>query len=168
MMKTNESGNSLIEILVAVIVLSVAALGAAGMQITSKKATHESQQQFIATYLANDMLEKIRNNPTAQATYAGDNLTGTTIAAAPITNCSAGDYCDPNELANYDRWLWEQALVSNLISPTGCITIEDFNLIKVTVVWWGAETLKSTGAGDACGSGSEHRRSVSTLTYIDT
>lgn len=165
--KTKEIGNSLVEVLVAVIVLSVAALGAAGMQITSKKATHEAQQRFIATYLANDMMEKIRNNPSAQATYAEGDLTGATIASAPETNCSDGNTCSSEELAHYDRWLWEQALVKNLIEPTGCITIDADRLIKIVVVWWGAEALESHGAGNDCGSVGEHRRSVMNISFID-
>ena len=58
----SQRGFTLIEVLVALFVLSVAILGIAGLQVTSKQTNFESVQRTNATFLAQELLERIRAN----------------------------------------------------------------------------------------------------------
>ena len=67
--KGRQSGFSLVEVMVSVLITSVSLLGMAGMQITSKRAGQEALQRTAATAMAMDILERMRSNPQALAAY---------------------------------------------------------------------------------------------------
>lgn len=178
---SRQRGNSMMEVLVSLVVLSFGSLGVAGLQATSKRANHEAKQQLTATFLANDIIEKMRNNPGALATYAGAAVGGGTISAEPSPNCSATDPCSASQMAVHDRWLWEQAIdgiaikqgsvkAGGLVQPTGCISNTN-GQVRVVLAWYGAEALSDTGAAAdgvaTCGAAGDHRRQVVISTYIN-
>lgn len=169
-----QSGQGMIEVLVALVVTSFGALGVAGLQGTSTKTVHETQQRLIATFLANDMLERIRNNPTALTSYAGSNIGGASIANEPSPSCTASASCTPAQRAAHDRWMWERSLdganirngtvnVGGLINPSGCV-INDSGRVQVVIAWLGAERTSDGGAGANgvanCGSAADNRHQV--------
>lgn len=86
---SREKGVGLIEVLIAVLVLSVGLLGMVAMQITAKRNSFEAAQRSIATGLSRDILERIRSNPGEVATYVS-NLGGESITTAPAS-CNTGD-----------------------------------------------------------------------------
>lgn len=57
-------GFTLIEVLVAILVLSLGVLGAAGMQVASLRANREARAQETGTRLATELAELIRANHT--------------------------------------------------------------------------------------------------------
>ena len=72
--KTSQSGFSLIELLVALIVFSIGLLAIAGLQTVSKRANYESLQRTTAAQVANGALEDMRTNGAGIDIYlaAGD------------------------------------------------------------------------------------------------
>lgn len=58
----NEKGFTLIEVLVAILVLSVGLFGLGGLMITGMKNNQSSYQRTQATWLAYDMADRIRTN----------------------------------------------------------------------------------------------------------
>ena len=82
-------GVGLIEVLVALLVLSVGLLGIVGMQITAKKANYEAVQRTTASHLAQDLIARIRANPTAD--YVDGSVVGATTPAAQI--CDVANHC---------------------------------------------------------------------------
>ncbi len=69
-MMTRNSGFSLIEVLVALLILSVGLLGSAGMQTLSVQMNVSARQSSQATYLAYEIIDRMRAN--RQAALAGD------------------------------------------------------------------------------------------------
>lgn len=63
-----QSGMTLIEVLVALLILSVGALGAAAVQLNALKLTDSALRTTEASVIAHDMLERVRANP--QANYS--------------------------------------------------------------------------------------------------
>ena len=63
-------GFSLVEVLVALIVLSVGMLGIASLYVDSLRAGRTALLRTQAVFLATDMADRIRANPTAGAAYA--------------------------------------------------------------------------------------------------
>jgi len=178
--KVKQRGSSLIESLVSLVVLSFGTIGVAGLQVTSQQANLEAQQQLIATFLANDMVEKMRNNPSVLDTYAGADVGDSSISSQPLPNCSGVNTCTAIQLANQDRWLWEQAIdgatikkgivkVGGLVSPKGCITHNN-GQIQLVISWYGKDSLTDIGTGtngvSACGTAGNNRRQIVINTFI--
>jgi type IV pilus assembly protein PilV len=101
-------GLSLIEVLVATVVLSTGLLGLAGLQIAGMKTTHNSYQMQQATWLVQTLLENIRANRGAalagkydvtDCASTGANAVNYKTQTAPA--CTSGK-CTPENLAKDD------------------------------------------------------------------
>jgi type IV pilus assembly protein PilV len=88
-------GFTLIESLVALLVLTVGLLGAAAMLLESLRGHGIALRQAAATNLVRDMAERIRANPRGRAHYDSRS------AVAPPA-CGAGAACNPGQLAAFD------------------------------------------------------------------
>ena len=97
--KTNK-GFSLVEVLIALIIMSVGMLGIAGLYVQSMQAGRTSMLRHHAITLAGDVADRIRANPTAGAAYSGpgDNTINCMVQGA---NCISID------MAAYDIALWK-------------------------------------------------------------
>ena len=160
------AGVSLIEVTIAILVLSIGALGLAGLQITAKRTSHEAVQRTVASSLAFDLIERMRANPSVLNDYVTTGV-GSVVRALPSEpgkNCSTqAGACTPAELVAWDLWEWERALngatamrggaaAGGLLNPTGCVTIAN-RVVTVEIAWQGAENLSVLNAGSDCGTG---------------
>ena len=105
---TRQSGVSIVEALVALVVLSVGMLGIAGLYLTSVQSNRTAQTRTAAVNLINDMGDRIRSNHMAMPSYAS------ALGAVPPTasNCSTAN-CQPAQLAAFDlRTLYDNAIGS--------------------------------------------------------
>lgn len=184
-----QSGFSLIELLVTIVVFSVGLLTVAGLQAVSKRANYEALQRSTASHVAYGLLEDMRANGPGLAVYAASaDLGGGSIPAEPVPNCnSTAAPCSGPQLAAHDLWFWEQVLdgaqevtagagVGGLVSPTLCIAGAVGGLAGtyvVTVVWRGTTALTDPAVND-CGAGSgnygdnnEYRRMLQVTTFLD-
>ena len=186
--RPSQSGFSLLELLIALIVFSLGLLAVAGLQTVSKQSNYESIQRTVASQVATGLLEDIRTNGGGIAVYTGSgDIGGGSRGAQPAPNCSAGAECNPAQKAAFDLWFWEQSLdgalettggasAGGLMLPTLCIAGPaggGAGIYRVTVVWRGAASLVNQGA-NACGAASGNygvqnalRRIVQIPTYID-
>ena len=97
-------GSSLTELLVAILVIGVGAMGAAGLQLASSKNTRSALEGTTAVIFAQDMAERLRANP--EGGYAGV-ADGT--APPGFVDCLAAN-CTPPELASFDVTVWKCSL----------------------------------------------------------
>jgi len=158
-------GYSLIEVLVAVLVLAIGLISVVHLQMTSKRSNFEAVQRASAAALVQDILERMRANPDELAVYtnagAGRALTGTTM---PSVTCSTG--CTATQLASADLFQWEQAIsgvaelnggvnTGGLTLPTACISGPNggSGVYTVALAWRGLTKL-SNPADHGCGQGS--------------
>jgi len=119
-----QAGLSLIEVLVATVVLSTGLLGLAGLQIAGMKTTHNSYQMQQATWIVHDLLEHMRAN--RAAALAGNyNVTSTTVCPTPPT-CGGGTACTTAAaLAVYDLCGTNTSISNTLIN--GALTVACFD-----------------------------------------
>ena len=100
MILRNSKGFSLVEVLIALIIMSVGMLGIAGLYVQSMQAGRTSMLRHHAVTLAGDVADRIRANPAAGAAYAaspGQNF-----------NCvSATANCNVAQMAAHDIFLWQ-------------------------------------------------------------
>lgn len=93
-------GFSLVEVLIALIIMSIGMLGIAGLYVQSMQAGRTSMLRHHAVTLAGDIADRIRANPTAGAAYIA--------ADGADNNCVAkGTTCDIAEMAAHDIDLWQ-------------------------------------------------------------
>lgn len=137
-----QRGFSLIEVLIALLILSIGLLGIAGLQGASLGKTRESSLRTQAMIMAQDLIDSMRSNPDPDARdiYAiATNQTPSTGKDCLAVNCS------PTDLAEFqlDQW-WNQIDRSSGKSrfPNGqvAVTVESRNdgkssLVKVAISW---------------------------------
>ena len=150
---TRVGGASLIEVLVALMVVATGALGLVGLQVVSAQNNRLALQRSLATVLASDMLERIRANPQAPYSSVGEGPPGA------FEDC-LGKTCAPAELAAFDVAVWKCSLgrwneeascatarASGVLPPLerqrglpegdGTVAVQG-GLVTVTVFWRGA------------------------------
>lgn len=193
-MKRNktQTGMTLLEVLVAVFVLSVGLIGVAKLQVTSKQNNFDALQRITATTLAYEIIERMRANSTNLADYVDASGTRTlnkdSIPTEPAPVCgSSATTCTGVELAEHDLWEFKQALAGateqkgtaytgGLDQFTTCISgspTGEAGVYTVAIAWRGRSAL-SNPAINNCGATSglygtsnEYRRVVQFVTYID-
>ena len=106
-------GFSLVESLVALVVLSVGLLGVARMYVFSLQNGRLALLNSQAVMLAADMADRIRANQTAGIDYAG--------AAADFGCVDGGLDCTPTQMAANDLLVWQNEVANAL--PGGQATI---------------------------------------------
>lgn len=134
-----ERGFSLLEVLIALLVLSVGLLGIAGLQTVSLKFNHQSYERTQATVLMSEMYEKIIANPDAaragifNAVGSGTTSGGYTGYGGCPTACSA------TELATYDIYQWKLAIEDprKLAQGQGAISVVPANpgVYDISISW---------------------------------
>lgn len=122
---TRQQGATLIEVLIAMVVLAIGLLGLAGLQSTSIQSNQGSYYRSQATVLANDMADRMRANRTAA--LAG----GYVIATAPTSSSSN---TVSGTRAEKDKAEWLNALAETLPLGTGKITLNN-NIFLIEVIW---------------------------------
>ncbi len=114
MQKDKQAGFTLIEVLVALVVVSVGMLGIAGLYVHGMQAGRTAMFSHQAVTLAGDVADRIRANPRAGAAYAGDGANN---------NCVAGGVdCSEVEMAAHDIFVWAQQAQNSL--PNGNIQVQ--------------------------------------------
>ena len=180
--RATQSGFTLIEALIAAVILAIGVLGVVSLLTMSKVAQHEGIQRVRAVALADDMVERIRRNPRGMDIYNNVDLAnplgGNTIDETPDPDCRAVVCDDPDgaDLANFDLWAWEQLLDGRAVTfddggavtPAlgmrnirGCIEFEaddaarpNTGIVDVVVQWQGLQETSDAVAsgGISCGT----------------
>lgn len=191
-----QRGVSMLEVLIAILVLAIGVLAIIGLQLVSKAGNLDGAQHSVAAQASYDLLERMRANSNQSSLQQYISLTagglgsGSQGSTAPTPACSANASCTPLQLVRYDLWQWEQQIESGseqvgtgstasktggLISPRACITGPadgSSGAYTVVVVWRGSmplpnNTAVTCGDGDAAyGAAGEYRRSITIAAYI--
>ena len=119
--KTGSRGFTLIEILVAVTILSIGLLGLAGLQTTALRNNQASLMRTQASLLAYDMADRMRAN--LSAVGAGSYDSGTTTPAV-TSGCSSLTGCDTTAMAANDLAEWNAAVAAALPSGESYLCID--------------------------------------------
>ena len=124
-------GFSLVEVLIALVIMSVGMLGIAGLYVQSMQAGRTSMFRHHAVTMAGDVADRIRANPTAGGAYIA--VTGTD------NSCVGGTVvCTPAQMAANDILIWKDEAIS--ILPAGDVTVAFDNTVvpptyTITVSW---------------------------------
>lgn len=176
---SEQQGFTLIEVLIAFVILSFGLLGAVALQAKAKQASFDSMQRAAAVALGNDIIQRMRANdsPGFAALYNGTFDSNTALNTSLSCYNSA---CSAQQLAELDKQQWVRAIQARentgaLDDATVCINstpvaagnASEFN-IEVVISWQGRQELsanKDTAAID-CGSKGDKRRLIVLQSYI--
>ena len=143
-----ESGVAMLEVLIAVLVLSIGLLGVAGMQIVGIRYSQTAYLRSVATFQAYDMADRMRANMAGVKVGSYDGLTGG-------FSCSnlASTGCSSTDIAAYDADEWYAANARLLPSGSGSVTkVPNSNAYDIAVTW--LEKCQTGETGDtSCSSG---------------
>ena len=136
------SGFTLVEVLVALVVLSIGLLGMAKMVMVSSHSNDSAYLRSQATALAYQAMDSMRANLLAASESPGTYNTPLAPAGGGQPTCSA--YCSNDQMALSDVYWWKVHLQS-LPNGLGSITTSgSFPLTATVVVQWddsAAQTL---------------------------
>jgi len=110
-----QAGVTLLENMIALVVLSVGLLGLAGLQAYTLRGGSNSQFRLYAMQQAEDMAGRIRANlaDVYAATSAYDGVVPV-VTPSTVVDCRSA-YCNATALANFDVYQWEVA--NNALFP---------------------------------------------------
>jgi len=113
-----QAGVSIVEALVALLILSFGMLGIAGLYLESLRSNKTALSRTAAVALVNDMADRIRANRGGLGNYAL-----TSGATATTTKYCDTALCTPTEVATWDKAVWKAAVTATLPNgPDGSIT----------------------------------------------
>lgn len=124
-----QTGLSLIEVLVALVLLAVGLLGIAGLQLTGIRFTHNANLRYQAMLQALDMADRMRANLAGVNAGVYDNISG----AGSDPGCVSSG-CSIAQMAQNDAYQWNTTNAQ--ILPNGAGTVINSNgLFTITVSW---------------------------------
>ncbi|MCP4128534.1 MAG: type IV pilus modification protein PilV [Gammaproteobacteria bacterium] len=127
-----QRGYSLMEVLVAMIILAVGLLGIAGLQALSVKNTHSAYLRSQATLLAYEIIDDIRANPSAMANYA--IAIGAALPSLSTACIGVSASCTTAQLAAYDISQWSSGITGLLPGGDASVVVSGDD-VTVTVQW---------------------------------
>ncbi len=138
--RSRSAGFTMVEALVALVVLSIGLLGVAGLQLTGLRANSSAASRSQASYLADDIIDRMRANRTAALSGSYNIAMGT---AATGTNTPS-----------IDLIAW-QADLTALPAGQGSVAINAATGVATVSVQWvdsrGGDISLCTGAQlDVC------------------
>jgi type IV pilus assembly protein PilV len=154
-----QSGFTLIEVLVTLLIIAIGLLGLAGLQLSTLQSQLEAYHRAQAVLLVEDMVNRVKVNSVAARAGAYTNGTDYGLLAAAT--------CDPNTqtVAQYDLCQWNRILagegvslsgvdVGSVNAARGCIqnlagSSDGDSVVRVTVAWLG--TAPTVAPSSPCG-----------------
>ena len=138
-----QKGFTLLEALVALLILSIGLLGLAGMQGTGMHNNHTAYLRSIAIQQAYDMSDRMRANIVAVDAGSYNNIpTGIGTAGDCITTT-----CSTAQIATFDAFEWNTTNAALLPSGTGTVTRVG-SQFTITVMY---DEERTGVTGTACG-----------------
>lgn len=119
-----QMGTSLLEVLIAVVILSIGLLGLAGLQVAGLRVNQGAMQRSQATMLAYDILDRVRSDRdfVSASNYGSSDLPGKYDALKTIEGKSVPLNTDElNGHAEQTVRDWAAAMSASLIAPEGMI-----------------------------------------------
>lgn len=136
-LREQNKGFTVVEVIVAMVVLAIGLLGMASLVMTSMQSNQGAYLRSQASMLAGDMAERIRANRGQAISYVSNSQPG-------AESCST---CTPAQQANADLYQWWNNLTTAIPGATARITAPTPDNYLITINWSESDAkLKTTSA----------------------
>lgn len=163
-----QGGFTMLEVMVALLILLVGLLGLAGMLVTAQQGEVEAYQRKQALVLLQDMMDRMTANPLSASCYA---ITTSASSGSPAlgTGYSGGYVCGAGSAsqqtrASEDLQAWNDALlgvseqksaadttkIGGIIDARGCVTNPSSGVYTLSVAWRGLAPTTAPPAAYTC------------------
>ena len=125
-----QRGFSLLEVMIALVIMSIGMLGIAGLYVNSLQAGRTAMFRHNAIILASDVADRIRANRTAGVAYI-DPVGGNNM-------CDKAVECDEAAMAANDIFLWQEQADATLPDGEVEIVFDDTGAVwtyTINVTW---------------------------------
>jgi len=147
--RSKESGFTLLEVLIALLVLSIGLLGLAALQTVGLRSNQVATLRTQATHAVYDISDRMRANPPGLTQANAYYVIAISTAPAMTVNCDAAA-CAPAQTAAFDLVQW-RAIVEQLPNGKSQITqtaVGSMVTHTITVHW--NETRDPAVTGETC------------------
>jgi len=124
----------MIEVLIAMVVMVIGLLGAAGMQVSSMRSHHDAYERTIALHQVSDIADRMRANMpgVAAGLYQSNSNPPEQVCTGPGANCTV------QQIVNYDLFSWDRDNARLLPDADGTVVGPDADgLFTITLDWTG-------------------------------
>ena len=137
-------GFTMVEALVALVVLAVGMLGMAGLYVTTLRSGSSAIYRMQAINLATDMADRIRANHNANLFYNDAPADNSCFGTAAVD-------CTPEQMAQNDLFLWNAQLTQILPAGNGTVVAAGASApyTYTITVNWTEQSSTTTDAGTA-------------------
>lgn len=158
------AGFTMLEVLISIVIVAFGLLGIAGLQAYALKSSVSASQRLTATALANDMIDRLKSNYLG-VTGTGYNRPNTGDYDAPSACTAVGATCTSDEVAQNDRFEWQQRIAVALPNGRGIVcrdaTPNDGtdagnpscdnagDVMYVVKIWWNDDRATTVGGAPA-------------------
>ncbi len=144
-----QRGASLIEVMVAIVVLSIGMLSMAWQHAVALKYDKMSQFRGVATQLASELADRIRANAAASASYVYTDAYQPGVVPVAAVDCSAV-VCNRNQMAGFDLAEFRNAARVSLPDGGLLVTQDPANpgALTIWLLWRDPEAV-DTATGTA-------------------
>ncbi len=166
-----EQGVGLIEVMVAVLLLSVAVLGFSALQMRAVSATDESLMRTQVLSIVRGLSENMRANPNALEAYEAALNGDSTITSIDQDSCvTLTESCTSEQLAVKEAKAAKKIFdgYGINIGMTQCPGTTAFSEIKCIIAAWGdTKPLMSDSVADACAKSNGTYKRGSTCVIVE-
>ncbi|KMN35764.1 hypothetical protein VI26_09230 [Chromobacterium sp. LK1] len=159
-LKRGIQGFTLLEVLVALLIVSIGLLGLAGLQVAAINNTNTSRVRGLAAIQAGSLAAAMHANPA----YWQNITASTTVANIPASGSCASSACTASQVAGYDVATWTNDLASLAIpSASGgfqCTPANASGPVTCTItISWSEKTVNVNSLSSTASS------AISTASY---
>jgi type IV pilus assembly protein PilV len=138
----NNHGFTLLEVLIALLVLMAAMLGLAGLQTMSLSTNHSAYLRSQAIIQAHDMADRMHANSAGVKAGAYSSISGLggsppiCLTTATTGGALSGVDCNPAQIAQFDGNEWNTSNANELPSGAGTVAGPDGNGVYAVTLSW--------------------------------
>ncbi|MCY1279306.1 type IV pilus modification protein PilV [compost metagenome] len=151
MIRYPQRGFTLIEVLMALLVLAVGLLGMASLTMTSLQSNQGAYLRSQASLMAYDIVERMRGNR-AEALQATSPYAVTLTSTSTLTNpeCNTSTQgCSTTQQAAQDLFDWWSNLQGSIPGATATITRQNTNQFQIVIGWTESDSQQRTTAAQS-------------------
>jgi len=143
MSRSRLRGFTLVEVMVALVVLGVGMLGIAGLYVTTLRSSGGAIYRMQAVNLAGDLADRIRANRGANVAYGGPAANNNCYGAGSVD-------CAPALMAANDLFVWQAQVAASLPGGNGAVVVNpgavatDPFIYTITITWQGSGETGAT------------------------
>lgn len=143
---SHAKGFSLIEVLISMFVLAIGILGAGALQTIGLQNSMAASTRSQAMFIAGDMVDRMRNNRPALASYVGTYNSATTTSTSSCISGTTG--CSATSLVSsdiHDLVTYLQPVTSGGLLPGATVQVSNAGSVyNISVSWTEREWQSGT------------------------